>query len=116
MPYEKKDDVLRSIARVDSTHSQRSVQDRPKSVSAEDEIARVKAECRQQIIDGEMESVKLRLNQSNHEKDELLKMIKEFEKKYRELQIKSDTDEQSWLRMKTDMSEKQRKVRPFSGV
>ena len=115
MPCEE-NNVLRSVASIDASHVQPSVQDRPKSVSADDEIARVKAECRQQLVDGEMESFKLRLNQSNHEKDELLKIIKQFEKKYRELQVKSDTDEQSWLRMKTDMSDKQRKVRPCAGV
>jgi chromosome segregation ATPase len=70
----------------------------------------MKAECRQQIIDGEIESYKLRLNQSNNEKDELLKIIKDLEKKYKDLQIKYDADEQSWSRVKKDMSEKQRKV------
>ena len=84
--------------------------DRPKS-SAEEELARLKAECRQQIVEGEIESLKLRLNQSNHERDELLKVVKEFEKKYKELQIKADADEQTWTRMKNDMLDKQRKVR-----
>jgi predicted nucleic acid-binding Zn-ribbon protein len=87
--------------------------DRPKSIVIEDEIARVKFECRQQIIDGEIESYKLRLNQSNHEKDELLKIIKELEKKYKELQIKYDADEHLWTRIKKDMSEKQRKVNHY---
>lgn len=79
-------------------------------MAVEDEISRVKAECRQQIIDGELESYKLRLNQSNNEKDELIKVVKELEKKYKDLQIKYDADEQAWIRMKTEMSEKQRKV------
>jgi hypothetical protein len=70
----------------------------------------LKAECRQQIIDGEIESYKLRINQSNNEKDELIKFIKDLERKYKDLQIKYDADEQSWTRVKTDMSEKQRKV------
>ncbi|UJR36172.1 hypothetical protein I4U23_028906 [Adineta vaga] len=83
--------------------------ERPKSIVIEDEIARVKAECRQQIIDAEIESYKLRLNQSNSEKDELLKMVKDFEKKYKELQVKYDADGHAWARLKTDMSEKQRK-------
>ncbi|CAF2526163.1 unnamed protein product [Rotaria sp. Silwood2] len=83
--------------------------DRPKSTAIEDEISRIKAECRQQIMDGEIESYKLRINQSNNEKDELLKINKDLEKKYKELQIKYDADEQSWIRIKTDMSEKQRK-------
>ncbi|CAF3784029.1 unnamed protein product [Adineta steineri] len=83
--------------------------DRPKSISVEDEIARVKAECHKQIVDAEIESYKLRLNQSNNEKDELLKIIKEIEKKYKELQIKYDADGHAWARVKTEMSEKQRK-------
>ncbi|CAF3187019.1 unnamed protein product [Rotaria sp. Silwood2] len=85
--------------------------DRPTSAKSiiEDEIARVKSECYQQIIDAEIESYKLRLNQSNNEKDELVKTIKEFEKKYKELQIKYDVNEQAWTRLKTDMSDKQRK-------
>ncbi|CAF0924432.1 unnamed protein product [Rotaria sp. Silwood1] len=83
--------------------------ERPKSIAVEDEIARIKAECRQQIMDGEIESYKLRINQSNNEKDELLKINKDLEKKYKELQIKYDADEQSWMRVKGDMSEKQRK-------
>ncbi|CAF1059346.1 unnamed protein product [Rotaria sordida] len=83
--------------------------DRPKSTAIEDEIARIKIECRQQIMDGEIESYKLRINQLNYEKDDLLKTTKDLEKKYKELQIKYDADEQSWIRVKTDMSEKQRK-------
>ncbi|CAF1664164.1 unnamed protein product, partial [Adineta ricciae] len=83
--------------------------ERPKSLLVEDEIARVKAECRQQIIDAEIESHKLRLNQSNNEKDELLKIIKDLEKKYKELQVKYDADGHAWARLKTDMAEKQRK-------
>ncbi|CAF4125188.1 unnamed protein product [Rotaria socialis] len=83
--------------------------ERPKSVAMEDEITRAKAECRQQIFDGEIESYKLRLNQSNYEKDELLKFTKDLEKKYKDLQVKYDADEQSWMRVKTEMSEKQRK-------
>ena len=79
----------------------------------EDEIARIKSDCRQQISDGEIESYKLRLNQSNAEKDELLKSIKDFEKKNKELQMKYETSEQSWTRLKNDMSEKQRKVLSF---
>ena len=79
-------------------------------MTVEDQIAKVKSECRQQIIDGEIESYKLRLLQSNTEKDELIKMVKELEKKYRDLQAKSDADEQSWTRMKKDLSDKQRKV------
>jgi chromosome segregation ATPase len=78
--------------------------------TAEDEITRIKSECRQQIIDGEIESYKLRLNQSHSEKDELLQAIKELEKKHKELQVKYDANEQSWTRLKTDMSDKQRKV------
>jgi predicted nucleic acid-binding Zn-ribbon protein len=73
----------------------------------------VKSECRQQIIDGEVESYKLRLNQLNNEKDELLKMIKDLEKKYKDLQTKHDADEKSWTRIKKDMIEKQRKVNCF---
>jgi len=73
----------------------------------------MKAECRQQLIDGEIESYKLRLNQSNNEKDELLKMIKDLEKKHKDLQIKYDADAQSWSRVKKDMSEKQRKVNHY---
>lgn len=71
----------------------------------------MKFECRQQIIDGEVESYKLRLNQMNTEKDDLLKIIKDLEKKYRDLHIKSDTDEKSWTRVKKEMSDKQRKVK-----
>ena len=70
----------------------------------------MKAECRQQIIDAEIESHKLRLNQSNNEKDELLKIIKDLEKKYKELQVKYDADGHAWARLKADMAEKQRKV------
>ncbi len=73
----------------------------------------MKSECRQQIIDGEVESYKLRLNQLNNEKDELLKMIKDLEKKYKDLQTKHDADEKSWTRIKKDMIEKQRKVNCF---
>ena len=62
-------------------------------------------------MDGEIESYKLRLNQLNHEKDELLKIVKDLEKKYKDLQVKSDAEEQTWRRMKTDMIEKQRKVK-----
>ena len=87
-----------------------SFKDRSKSMTIEDDIAHVKAECRQQIIDGEIESYKLRLNQLNNEKDELLNIIKDLEKKCKDLQIKYDADVQSWTRVKTDMSEKQRKV------
>lgn len=58
-----------------------------------------------------MESYKLRLVQLNSEKDELLKIVKDLEKKYRDLHSKSDADEQSWTRMKKDMSDKQRKVK-----
>ncbi|CAF1045918.1 unnamed protein product [Rotaria sordida] len=85
--------------------------DRPASVrsTVEDEIARVKSECHQQIVDGEIECYKLRLNQSTSEKDELVKTIKELEKKYKELQIKYDANEQAWARLKTDTSDKQRK-------
>jgi hypothetical protein len=36
--------------------------------------------------------------------------MKDLEKKYKDLQIKYDADEQSWTRAKKDMSEKQRKV------
>jgi hypothetical protein len=50
----------------------------------------------------------------NSEKDELLKTIKEFEKKYKDLQVKYDANEQSWTRLKTDMSDKQRKVNHYS--
>ena len=78
--------------------------------TAEDEITRIKSECLQQIIDGEVEFYKLRLNQINNEKNELLKTIKELERKYKELQAKFDVKEQSWTRMKADMSDKQRKV------
>jgi hypothetical protein len=46
----------------------------------------------------------------NSEKDELLKSIKELEKKNKDLQIKYDANEQSWTRIKTEMSDKQRKV------
>jgi hypothetical protein len=70
----------------------------------------MKTECRQQIIDGEIESYKLRLNQSNNEREDLLKTVKELEKKQKDLQIKYDANEQSWIRLKTDMSDKQRKV------
>ena len=70
----------------------------------------MKSECRQQIIDGEIESYKLRLNQSNNEKDELLKIVKDLEKKYKDLQTKHDADERSWARTKRDMTDKQRKV------
>ena len=70
----------------------------------------MKSECRQQIFDGEIESYKLRLNQSSNEKDELLKIVKDLEKKYKDLQIKFDIDEQSSTRMKKEISEKQRKV------
>ncbi|CAF4850775.1 unnamed protein product, partial [Rotaria sp. Silwood1] len=85
--------------------------DRPTSArsTVEDEIARVKSECHQQIMNGEIESYKLRLNQSASEKDELVKTIKDLEKKYKELQIKYDANEQAWTRLKTDMSDKQRK-------
>jgi hypothetical protein len=79
-------------------------------MAIEDEIVRVKSECRQQMIDAEIESYKLRINQSHNEKDELLKVVKDFEKKYKDLQIKYDADAQSWARTKTDMAEKQRKV------
>ncbi len=90
-----------------------NLQDRPTSArsTVEEEIARVKTECRQQIIESEIESYKLRLNQSNVEKDELLKATRELEKKYKELQNQYDANEQSWARLKTDMSEKQRKVK-----
>ncbi|CAF5176921.1 unnamed protein product, partial [Rotaria magnacalcarata] len=49
--------------------------DRPASArsTAEDQIARVKAECNQQIIEGEVECYKLRINQLTNEKDDLLK-------------------------------------------
>ncbi len=90
-----------------------SFQERPKSIAIDDEITRIKSECRQQIIDGEIESYKLRLNQTNNEKDELLKTIKELEKKYKDLQIKYDADQQSWARAKKDISEKQRKVNDY---
>lgn len=70
----------------------------------------MKSECRQQIVDGEIESYKLRLVQLNSEKDELLKITKDLEKKYRDLHVKADADEQSWIRMKKDMGDKQRKV------
>ncbi len=71
----------------------------------------MKSECRQQIIDGEIESYKLRLIQASSEKDELLKSIKELEKKNKDLQVKYDANEQSWTRLKTDMADKQRKVK-----
>ncbi|CAF4039112.1 unnamed protein product [Rotaria magnacalcarata] len=85
--------------------------DRPASArsTAEDQIARVKAECNQQIIEGEVECYKLRINQLTNEKDDLLKTIKDLEKRCKELQIKRDVNEQSWLRLKADTSEKQRK-------
>lgn len=70
----------------------------------------MKNECRQQIIDGEVASLKLRLNQSNHEKEELSKSLKELERKYRDLSVRSEADEQSWTRMRNEMMEKQRKV------
>ena len=70
----------------------------------------MKSECRQQIIDGEIESYKLRLLQAGSEKDELSKTIKELEKKNKDLQVKYDANEQSWIRLKTDMADKQRKV------
>lgn len=71
----------------------------------------MKSECRQQIIDGEIESYKLRLMQAGSEKDELLKSIKELERKNKDLQVKYDANEQSWTRLKTDMADKQRKVK-----
>jgi hypothetical protein len=40
-----------------------------------------------------------------------LKAVKEFEKKNKDLQVKHDANEQSWTRLKTDMADKQRKVR-----
>ncbi|UJR09930.1 hypothetical protein I4U23_014152 [Adineta vaga] len=85
--------------------------DRPTSTksAAEEEIFRVQAECRQQIVDNEIDSYKLRLNQLNSEKEELLKTVKDFEKKYKELQNNYNADEQSLTRLKTDMSDKQRK-------
>ncbi len=46
----------------------------------------------------------------NSEKEELLKTIKELEKKYKELQVKYTSNEQAWIRLKTDTSDKQRKV------
>jgi chromosome segregation ATPase len=90
--------------------------ERSKTTTIDDEIARVKSECRQQIIDGEIESYKLRLNQSNNEKDELLKIIKDLEKKYKDLQTKHDADEHSWTRIKKDMLDKQRKVNLYSDI
>ncbi|CAF4331852.1 unnamed protein product, partial [Rotaria magnacalcarata] len=50
-------------------------EDRPASArsTVEDQIARVKAECNQQIIEGEVECYKLRINQLTNEKDDLLK-------------------------------------------
>lgn len=38
-------------------------------------------------------------------------MIKDLEKKYKDLQIKYDADEHAWTRIKKDMTDKQRKVR-----
>ena len=70
----------------------------------------MQAECRQQIVESEIESYKLRLNQVHTEKEELLKMVKDFERKHKELQNKYDADEQSWSRLKADISDKQRKV------
>ena len=72
---------------------------------------RIKNECRQQIFDGEIESYKLRLNQMNKEKDGFIKTLKESEKKYKELQMKHDANELAWNRLKSEMSEKQRKVK-----
>lgn len=85
----------------------------PQKSSAENEIDRIKNECRQQIIEGELETFKLRLNQINREKEELLKINKDSERKYKDLQIRYDANEQSWNRLKNDMSEKQRKVKDF---
>jgi len=85
--------------------------DRPTSAQSnvEHEIGRIKNECQQQILDGEIESYKLRLKQLGHEKDDLLKTIKDMEKKYKDLHVKYDSSEQSWVRLKTEMAEKQRK-------
>lgn len=71
----------------------------------------MKSECRQQIIDGEIESCKLRLNQLTSEKEDLLKSIRELEKKNKDLQSKYDANEQAWSRLKHDYADKQRKVR-----
>ena len=76
----------------------------------EDEITRMKSECRQQIIDGEIESCKLRLNQLTSEKEDLIKAIRDLEKKNKDLQSKYDANEQSWSRLKHDSADKQRKV------
>ena len=70
----------------------------------------MKSECRQQLLDGELDSLKLRLNQVNNEKDEQLQLIKHLETKQKELQVKYEASEQSWMRLKSEMSEKQRKV------
>ena len=70
----------------------------------------MKSECRQQLLDGEIESCKLRVNQLNSEKEELLKSIRDLEKRYKELLSKYDANEQSWSRLKHDHTDKQRKV------
>ncbi|CAF1635286.1 unnamed protein product, partial [Adineta ricciae] len=77
--------------------------------TVEDEVLRVQSECRQQIFDSEIESCKLRLSQATSEKEELIKVVKDLEKKHKELQNKYNADEQSLARMKTDMGDKQRK-------
>lgn len=82
----------------------------PNKSTVEDELTKVKNECRQQLIDGELSTLKLQLKQSNSEKDGLTKSLRDLEKKYRDLQIKNDADELYWSRMKSDMIEKQRKV------
>ena len=79
-----------------------------KTSNVDDEINRVKNECRQQIVDGEIENYKLRLTQLTKEKDDLLKQLNEFGRKYRDLQSKSDANEQSFIRMKKDINDKQR--------
>ncbi|CAF0888580.1 unnamed protein product, partial [Didymodactylos carnosus] len=74
-----------------------------------DEILRVKEECRQAMFDSEIESYKTRVNQLTKEKDELNLTIDDVERKFKELQQKYDVSEQSWNRSKTDMLDKQRK-------
>jgi len=80
-----------------------------KNPTIDDEFVRMKIECQQRISNGEVETIQLRLKQSNKEKDDLIKKIKDLEKKYKELQLKNDVNEQSWTRLKNETSEKQRK-------
>jgi hypothetical protein len=76
----------------------------------DDDILRIKLESRQQLFDNELESYRIRLTQSANEKDDLLKNMKSMEKKYKDIQIKSDVNEQTLTKLKLDMSDKQRKV------